>query len=195
MRRPSSLIIAVGIVSAFSGGCGEPAEPPVQQRAVTAARPTTPQTRTAEPGPVAPTPVRPAPTEPTAVKKGPAERATATPPAQRVEKRAPKRPADSWVIFREARAEAADAACDAQWLGGNRFRVKTQNMRRLTLDMTRLPEGAPAKGPWIVHIDGRGIELTGFRPKPGYTGHKRDLVCSKNGVWTVDKRKLYRTGG
>ena len=73
--------------------------------------------------------------------------------------------------------------------------MKTDNVRRLTLDMTKLPAGAPRRGPWIVIIDGQGVELTGFTPKPGYTGKKRDLVRSKNGRWTVDRRKLYRSGG
>jgi hypothetical protein len=195
VKRPFLFIIAVGVLAALSSGCGQPAEPPVQQRAVTADPATTARPRPAEPVAAVPAAAVPAAAEPTATQEAPVERAGTTPPPRRVEKRAPKRPEDSWVIFREARDEAADATCDAQWLGGNRFRVKTQNIKRMTFDMTRLPEGAPAKGPWIIHVDGRSIELTGFKPKRGYTGHKRDLVCSKNGVWTVDRRKLYRTGG
>ena len=184
MRSPFRFIAVIGVLATFSNGCGQPAGPPVQQKAVTAPA-TTLEARTAEP----------TATEPTTLETTLAEPAHTAPPARRIERRAPKRPVDSWVIFREARDPAADATCDAQWLGGNRFRVETQNIKRLTLDMTRLPDGAPAKGPWIIRIDGRGIELTGFKPKPGYTGHKRDLVCSRNGVWTVDRRTLYRTGG
>jgi len=195
VKRPFLLIVATGVLAAFSSGCGQPADPPVQQRAVTADPATTVPARPAEPAAAEPAAAEPATVEPTATQKAPVERAGAALPARSVEKRAPRRPEDTWVIFREARDEAADATCDAQWLGGNRFRVKTQNIKRMTFDMTRLPEGAPAKGPWIIHVDGRSIELTGFKPKPGYTGHKRDLVCSKNGVWTVDRRKLYRTGG
>ena len=85
-----------------------------------------------------------------------------------------------------------DASCTTKWVRRNRFEVKTDNVRRLTVDMTKLPAGAPRKGPWIIIIDGQGVELTGFIPKPGYTGRKRDLVRSRNGRWTVDRRKLYR---
>lgn len=107
----------------------------------------------------------------------------------------PKRPKGTWVIFREAFDEAEDAACTAEWVGKNRFEIKTKNIQRLTIDMNRRPEGAPGKGPWIFFVDGQGIELTGFKPKkPGYTGRKKDLVRSKNGKWTVDRRKLYRIG-
>lgn len=107
----------------------------------------------------------------------------------------PARPKDSWIIFRDAFDETKDAQCTAKWIGRNRFEVKTDNVRRLTADMTRLPEGAPRKGPWIIIIDGQGVELTGFKPKkPGYTGRKRDLVRSVNGKWTVDRKRLYRPG-
>jgi len=182
VTRPSRFIAGMSVLLALASGCGQPAEPPVQQRSVPDAPAATPQEK-------------PAPAEPAAVTAVPHRSAEPAPPMPRPLKRVPKRPVDSWVIFREARDATADATCDAEWLHGNRFRVKTRNIKRMTLDMTRLPEGAPAKGPWIIHVDGRGIELTGFKPKPGYTGHKRDLVCSKNGVWTVDKRTLYRTGG
>jgi len=111
-----------------------------------------------------------------------------------IQPRRPRRPKETWVIFREAFDEQKDASCRVKWMGRNRFELRTDNIRRLTLDMTRLPKGAPRKGPWIVIIDGQGVELTGFRPKPGYTGNKRDLVRSKNGKWTVDRRKLYRPG-
>jgi hypothetical protein len=102
---------------------------------------------------------------------------------------------DSWVIFRDVFEPAEDAACTAVWTGGNRLEVHTENVQRLTIDLTRLPEGAPTKGPWNLQIDGQGIEMTGFRPKPGYTGKIRDLIRSQNGNWTVDRKRLYRLGG
>lgn len=176
MKRTPSFIAALGLWTALATSCGQPAEPAAQQRAA----------------PARTQPMEPAQAEPAVVETAPD---VSAPEARPVERRAPQRPVDSWVVFREAQDTKADATCDAQWLGGNRFRVKTRNIKRMTFDMTRLPEGAPANGPWIIQVDGRGIELTGFKPKPGYTGHKRDLVCSKNGVWTVDKRTLYRTGG
>lgn len=109
-------------------------------------------------------------------------------------KLAPLRPVDSWVIFRNAFESDKDATCLLRWVGGNQLAVKTQNISRLTIDMTKLPSGAPDRGPWVLEIDGQGIEITGFNPRPGYTGLKRDLVRSQNGVWSVDRKRLYRAG-
>ena len=109
--------------------------------------------------------------------------------------RKPKRPVDSWAIFREAFDPKQDAACTARWTGGNRVEIRTENIQRLTIDLTQLPDGAPTKGPWNLQIDGQGIEMTGFKPKPGYTGKIRDLIRSKNGNWTVDRKRLYRIRG
>lgn len=108
--------------------------------------------------------------------------------------RAPKRPVDDWVIFRNAFKPKEDAACETQWLETNHFSIKTQNIQRMTIDMTQLPAGAPTRGPWVFYIDGQGVELKGFRPREGYTGLKRDLVRSQNGQWTVDRDRLYRAG-
>ena len=101
---------------------------------------------------------------------------------------------DRWAIVREAFDGDLDASCTTQWVRRNRFEVKTDNVRRLTVDMRKLPPGAPRAGPWIIIIDGQGVELTGFQPKPGYTGQKRDLVRTRSGRWSVDRRKLYRPG-
>lgn len=109
-------------------------------------------------------------------------------------KREPRRPTDDWVIFREAFKPAEDATCETKWVGGNQFEVTTQNVMRVTIDLTRLPPGAPTRGPWIIRMDGQAVELTGFKPRDGYTGLKRDLVRSQNGKWSVDKDKLYRAG-
>lgn len=106
----------------------------------------------------------------------------------------PKRPEDTWVIFREAFDAEEDATCETDWLGHNRFRIKTRNIQRMTVDLTELPRGAPKTGPWVLLIDGQGVEMTGFKPKEGYTGLKRDLVRSRNGRWTVDRRRLYHPG-
>lgn len=101
---------------------------------------------------------------------------------------------DPWAIVREVFDKDQSASCTTNWLRRNRFEIKTDNVRRMTVDMSRLPPGAPRAGPWIIIIDGQGVELTGFKPKPGYTGQKRDLVRSRNGRWSVDRRKLYRAG-
>ncbi len=96
---------------------------------------------------------------------------------------APRRPAATWVIFREAFKPADDARCDARWTGDNRLAVTTDNIRRVTVDLNRLPTGAPRRGPWNLQIDGQGIEITGFR------GKVLDLVRSGNGEWTVDRNR------
>ncbi len=104
--------------------------------------------------------------------------------ARRLAEARPKRPAPSWVIFREAFDDAKDAACTAEWTGGNRLEVHTENIRRITLDLHRLPGGAPQRGPWNLQLDGQGVQITGFR------GKVLDLVRSKNGNWTVDRSKF-----
>ncbi len=106
----------------------------------------------------------------------------------------PRRPTDGWVIFRAAFDPKRDADCNTAWLGRNQFEIKTNNVQRITVDMTRVPEGAPRKGPWIFQIDSQAVELTGFAPQPGYTGLKRDLVRSVNGKWSIDRETLYRVG-
>lgn len=93
----------------------------------------------------------------------------------------PKRPKIDWLVFRSAFNEKGDAHADARWTGGDRFQIKTENINRMTVDLTKLPEGAPPKGPYNFQVDGQGIQLTGFRSK------RIDLVRSQNGIWTVDK--------
>ncbi len=140
------------------------------------------------------TPPEVTPAEPQPVaRKRPATSAPQTVPVAPTP-RQPKRPENNWVIWREVFKHKDDASFEATWLGDNKFKVKTRNLKRVTMDMTLLPEGAPKNGPWILYMDGQGIEMTGFKPKRGFTGHKRDLVRSKNGHWTVDKKKLYRAG-
>ena len=93
----------------------------------------------------------------------------------------PRRPAESWTVFRAAFDETADADLICRWTGGNRLEVTTENVRRVTVDLHKLPAGAPQLGPWNLQIDEQGIQITGFR------GKVVDLKRSANGVWTVDK--------
>lgn len=102
-----------------------------------------------------------------------------TPPPQ--PPRTPARPKDSWAIFRHAFDEGADADIACKWTGGRRLEVRTQNVSRLRLDLNKLPPDAPQQGPWILQIDGQGIDITGRR------GKVLDLVRSPNGIWSVDK--------
>ena len=97
----------------------------------------------------------------------------------------PKRPDSTWALFREAFDPDNDAVCNAKFAGGNRLDVDTENISRLTLDMSRLPEGAPKKGPWNLQIDGQGIEVSGAR------GRYLHLIRGKTGAWDVD-RAAYR---
>jgi len=163
----------------LAAGCQARSRPAVAPSPEPAASPTT--VAKAEPSPAA----EPSKTVPSVE---PPPQATAPKPVQT------KPQADKWVIVREAFDDDRSTSCKTKWVRRNRFEVKTNNIRRLTVDMTKSPLGAPKRGPWIIIIDGQGVELTGFTPKPGYTGRKRDLVRSKNGGWTVDRRKLYRPG-
>ncbi len=168
-------------------GCGEQTQPPKETQAP-ASKPDVPNRPLpdeqsppraqppAEPQPLPPAP--PATSQPVAqVEVAP------IPPVKE-----PKRPKDSWVIFRAPFDKASDVACDARWTGENRLEVNTDNVQRVTIDMRRLPEGAPTKGPWNLQIDKQGIQITGFR------GKVMDLVRSKNGIWTVDRTKPRKRG-
>jgi len=97
----------------------------------------------------------------------------------------PKRPDSSWALFREAFDPASDALCEATYSGGNRLDVTTENISHITLDLQKLPEGAPTKGPWNLQIDGQGIEVSGSR------GRYLHLIRGKAGAWDVD-RAAYR---
>jgi hypothetical protein len=180
----------------------QPAPPP--SRAPTA-EPQTPAPKVTpvapEPRPVEPKPLpqQPLPPPPSPPPPPVAQPAAAQPPvkaekadeearrlaeiARLLAERMPKRPTPSWVIFREAFEESEDATCRADWTGENRLEVHTENIQRLTLDLTRLPAGAPGRGPWNLQIDHQGIQITGLR------GKVLDLVRSKNGNWTVDHSK------
>lgn len=124
--------------------------------------------------------------QPPQTSSGDGTAAPQSPPATRVEPprppAPPKRPKDSWVVFRTAFDDAADAAIESKWTGANRIEVLTHNVSRVTLDLTKLPDGAPQKGPWNLQIDEQGIQITGAR------GKVLDLIRSKGGVWKVDKK-------
>jgi hypothetical protein len=92
----------------------------------------------------------------------------------------PKRPNHPWVIFREAQQATRDADIHAEWTGGNRLEIRTENVGLVTLDLNKLPPDAPRKGPWLLQIDKQGIEIYG---RPGM--RVLDLVRSRNGDWSV----------
>lgn len=200
-RRSSFPVLS--LVIALACGCAQHDEPRVAEKPGSASQPITIK----DPDPVESEPNLPqavdeagsrnpggqtaknGPTEPSA---GPTS--AAEPSASSTEAPRPRRPTDDWVIFREAYHPREDATCETHWIGRNQFEVRTENVQRVTIDLSKVPEGAPKKGPWIIRMDGQAIELTGFNPKPGYTGLKRDLIRSKNGQWSVDRSRLYRSG-
>ncbi len=206
-REDRSVMSRLGLITRMTlaaglalTGCGSPTpRPPAQTlppeepvaTAVTAGPTDPPAASLARPA--APVPPALRPTAPEQLPSSPALAAEPPrpPPPQPVR---PQRPKDTWVIFREAERDELDAICEARWTGGRRLEIKTENIKRITLDLTKLPPEAPQEGPWRVQIDGQGIEITGFTPKPGYTGKVRDLVRSSSGNWTVDKKRLYRGG-
>lgn len=112
----------------------------------------------------------------------PAKPAKPEPPA------VPKRPEPGWTVFRKAFDDAADAACEARFSGGNRLDVKTENISHLTLDLGKLPAGAPKSGPWNLQIDGQGIEVSGSR------GRYLHLIRGKAGAWDVDREAYPKKG-
>jgi hypothetical protein len=105
--------------------------------------------------------------------------AAASRPSMEVDSGPPRRPSSDWAVFQEAYHEEQDAICLGRWTGGNRLEITTDNIRRLRLDLNRLPEGAPGRGPWNLQIDRQGIQITGAR------GKVIDLVRSQHGNWTV----------
>ncbi|MFH1418861.1 MAG: hypothetical protein ABII12_11330 [Planctomycetota bacterium] len=164
------LVWCLLLLALLLAGCGQQTQAPQET-----------QTQTSKPEAPArpPTEVVPPPKAPPAASQRVENAETAPAPPSRK----PKRPKDSWVIFRSAFEEANDVMWDARWTGENRLEVHTDNVQRVTIDMRRLPEGAPTKGPWNLQIDNQGIQITGFR------GNVMDIVRSKNGIWTVDRTK------
>lgn len=91
----------------------------------------------------------------------------------------PKRPKDTWMLFREALDEKTDTSISTEWTGGKRLEVKTKNVRKVVLDLTKLPDDAPKRGPWTLQIDEQGIEIFGRK------GLVMDLLRSPNGDWSI----------
>ncbi len=92
--------------------------------------------------------------------------------------RKPAPPECPWAVSIRA-ADDAPGEVLGRWTGGNRLEVRTREVPRLRLDLTRLPRGAPRQGPWNLQIDGQGFEITGRR------GKVLELERSKAGLWAV----------
>jgi len=98
-------------------------------------------------------------------------------PANDDRPKGPARPPLTWTKFVSPFDEKSDADIRSAWTGGPRLEVKTQNVRRMIIDLGDLPRGAPKKGPWNLQIDGQGIEVTGRR------GRFLEMTRSDAGVW------------
>ncbi len=177
MKHRSLLTLLIALAASLLG-CHKPGGPP-EHPAPEAT--TAPESSATQPAESKPQP-KPAVVEPPQPPPGPSDAP-----------REPKRPKPTpWLILRDVFDEKADASWSHRWVGGNKFEIKTQNIERITIDMTHPPAGAPSEGPWNFIIDDQGVEMTGFKPKAGYSGKIRDLVRSPNGEWTFDRKKLYR---
>lgn len=127
-----------------------------------------------ESAPQAPTTLpssKPALTQPAIVK--PVE------PVKPAQPKPPARPKPGWTVFDAAFEVDRDATIDAKMTNARRMLVKTDNIRRLRIDLNNLPGGSDARGPWNLQIDGQGIELTGRR------GRVLTLERSEGGRWDV----------
>jgi hypothetical protein len=118
---------------------------------------------------------QPAAVEPTS---RPAVAATKPPPTPKPVK--PELPNHPWVIVRTPQVEDAQASITADWTGGKRLEIHTDNIKFITLDLNKLPQDAPKQGPWTLQIDKQGIEIYG---RPGM--RVLDLARSINGDWAV----------
>jgi hypothetical protein len=165
-----------------------PAQPPPSEARPQPIEATSQPGETKPPPSPVPTASQPAKPEPTPQAEQPDEEARRLAEIARLlAERMPKRPTmPPWVMLRETFDEAKDVTCQAEWTGENRLEVHTENIKRLTLDLTKLPAGAPRRGPWNLQLDRQGIQITGQR------GKVLDLVRSKNGNWTVDHSRDQR---
>ncbi len=88
-----------------------------------------------------------------------------------------------WVASHDPFNPSEEISLTGKWTGNRRLEVHTDNVQRLTLNLHKLPSGAPRSGPWNLQIDRQGIEISGRR------GKVIDLIRSPNGVWSVDTEK------
>jgi hypothetical protein len=161
MQKTGLRILAILAVPLMlsSLACQQPQSSPVSQTAPD--KPVSPASLSPKPAADKPLPVAP-----NAPKKVAAEPAFPTLP--------------EWLIIREIPKPLSKVICKARWTGGNRIEINTDNVHRLTLDLTKLPPGAEMQGPWNLQIDHQGIAITGRR------GLIIELIQSRNGDWSVD---------
>lgn len=94
-----------------------------------------------------------------------------------------RQPSIPWVASHDPFNPSEEISLTGKWTGNRRLEVHTDNVQRLTLNLHKLPSGAPRSGPWNLQIDRQGIEISGRR------GKVIDLIRSPNGVWSVDTEK------
>lgn len=153
---------ALFLIPLFVFGCERRPPPPALPRPPATTRPTPAPTTTSAPD--APAVVRPA--------EKPPEKP-----------RTPKRPTGTWATLVDVFNEDADAELSARTLSPRRLEVRTNNIRLLQVDLSKLPAGAATSPPWNVQIDGQPFELSGRR------GKRLQFVRSPAGVWEVAETK------
>jgi len=102
------------------------------------------------------------------------------PPEEGPKPKSPARPSGpDWARVNDVTDPDLDAAINATVAEGNRLRIKSDNIRVLHLDLTKLPTGAARSGPWNLTIDEQAFEITGKR------GKQLTFVRSPGGRWEV----------
>ena len=105
---------------------------------------------------------------------------TPPPPEDRPRPKSPARPSGpDWARVNDVNDPDLDASISTTVVEGNRLRIKSDNIRVLRLDLTKLPPGSAQRGPWNLTIDGQAFELTGKR------GKQLTFVRSPGGRWEV----------
>lgn len=160
VKRGGCCSLALTALLTMSAGC--PKQPP-------AGAPATKPTTTSAPATTRP------------VTTARAEKPPAPPPPEEKPKaKSPARPSGpDWARVNDVNDPDLDAAIKATVTEGNRLRIKSDNIRVLRLDLTKLPTGSAQRGPWNLMIDDQAFELTGKR------GKQLTFVRSPGGRWEV----------
>ncbi len=158
-------IIAGAAIALFVAGCEKKSAGPL---------PTKPTSTSA--------PATSAPANPP-VTSARAEKPPLPPPDETPKPKSPARPrGPDWANVTDVSDPDLDATIKATVTDGNRLRIKSDNIRILRLDLTKLPTGSAERGPWNLTIDEQAFELTGRR------GKQLTFVRSPGGRWEVSDK-------
>lgn len=105
------------------------------------------------------------------------------PPEEQPKPKAPARPkGPDWARVADVNDPELDAAISTIVTDSNRLRIKSDNIRVIRLDLSKLPPGAAQRGPWNLSIDDQPFELTGKR------GKQLTFVRTPGGRWEVSDK-------